>query len=158
MAQSFTPWMDNEAVARGEIYHHGPPMFIRDQMEGRRLRTAMDPSAEYPLGYTDTVGVTSRRDRLNTPPRSELNSGSFQRGVHAYTKVPTENYLWPIEFHLMSGIENQTTGRRFVSPVLRMFEQRLVNDGKPGPSITTDEVDPVAAHQMMLDRGRPPWH
>lgn len=97
----------------------------------RSAFAARTPDAAYPDGYLGNS--MSRRDRLFDTPLRDRNIGDRwnpadgQRGVHRAAAVPGEDYLWPVEFGLMSGLENQMTGQRFVPAGMTMFDEAHVN-------------------------------
>ena len=54
--------------------------------------------------------------------------------MHKGERLDLSSYLWPEEFNPMSGIINEATGMRWVSPAYGEEPVILANDGKPGPA------------------------
>jgi hypothetical protein len=155
-------WQTREHVLGLSPYEAGPPPHIRDALEAKRLQWRVQPGEDYPAGYLGTI--TSRRD----PRRDHVlrqNGRSYQRGVHAGSRVDLSYYLWPDEFNLMSGVMTEATGRRFTPPGAGVENLRLVNDGRPGPQdaavrnggVPATPVSPDIAVASQKIRDLPPW-
>lgn len=172
MAQSFTPWMGDQSMLIGQISGGYGPMspIPRDPLDAARGLYNRDPGAQYPDGYLGTMESNRQADKIvNHVYRSQR---AYNRGVHKGERLDQSEYLWPDEFNLMSGVENQRTGKRYVSPAMAEVAElgslqsqgRLINDGKPGPrdyGAMTDKQrmpvlpDPVRAE--ALRRMAPSW-
>ena len=175
--QAFSPWLDSpQDQLLGRTPHTGgPPVHIRDAMEARRMAWRFTPGEDHPAGYLSTNNG-SRHAKLTPLQRS--HGRSYQRGVHAGTRISPENYLWPAEFNMYSGLANQaTTGQRFVPYGMQDQEAQiangvqLVNDGKPGPQDSVMRMrsmdkgraayaPPVVSdveRRQALGRAIPPW-
>lgn len=162
---SFSNWQEGALERQIGLtpFEGGPPIHIRNALEAKRLAWRTTPGEDYPSGYLGTVSG-GRHERLTPVARSY--GRSYQRGVHAGSRVDMSYYLWPQEFHLMSGIENQArTGRRFVSAAYGEDTVVLTNDGRPGPQDNMGAkpnaqgvpVRPDVQRQADLRRGLPSW-
>lgn len=155
--RSFSPIQDTSHLAVAETGYGGPAPHFRSALEMDRLAWRRTPEATYPSGYLDSSMTTRREDRVQNA--IWRNQRSYTRGVHKGERVDMSEYLWPAEFNLMSGIVNETTGRRFVSPAMSVAPVMLTNDGKPGPAINADgtpaQINPDRAAQLA--KFRPPW-
>jgi hypothetical protein len=94
------------------------------------------------------------------------NQRPYDRGVHKDTRLDMSDYLWPEEFNLMSGIENELTGMRFVSAAYAIAPLQLTNRGKPntrdynqmtGRPDTGTPIQPDPERQAALRRMLPHW-
>lgn len=162
--RSTSLYRDSVAAQMGMGPNAGPEPLIRDQLEALRLAWRRMPEAEHPDGYLSTATSTRRADKVsNAIWRSQR---SYNRGTHKGTRIDMSDYLWPDEFNLQSGLEQQSVGRRYVSPAFTMEPVRLANDGRPGPRDEAGMMgrpntgvptipDPQRAAQMA--RHRPPW-
>lgn len=111
---SFTPWQTGPVAPGQEVINPATPTpWFRDPLD--RARSVLDertPGAQYPDGY---LGNTqSRRQRLTDPPPQARKP--TDRGVHRDAALQADDYAWPDEFNLLSGVQNQLRGVRYVSP------------------------------------------
>lgn len=153
-------WQTREHVLGLSPYEAGPPPHIRDAMEAKRLMWRVQPGEDYPAGYLGTI--TSRREPRRDNYIARQNGRSYQRGVHAGSRVDLSYYLWPEEFNLMTGVVNQATGRRFYPPGAGVENMRLINEGRPGPQDAAVRnggvpVTPDANVAAQHARDMPPW-
>jgi hypothetical protein len=154
-------WQTREHILGLSPYETGPPPHIRDALEAKRLMWRVQPGEDYPSGYLGTI--TSRREPRRDARVLRQNGRSYQRGVHAGSRVDLSYYLWPEEFNLMSGIVNQAaTGRRFTPPGAGVENIRLINEGRPGPQDAAVRnggvpVTPDANVAAQKTRDLPPW-
>lgn len=133
---------DDQSPLTGASPYIGPPPLYRDALDAARSMWRAEPSAHYPDGYIDSAITSRRADRIATA--IWRNQRAYSRGVHKGERLDMTDYLWPDEFNLMSGIQNEVTGRRYVSPAFGEDPVLLVNDGKPGPrDLTGGETQPV---------------
>lgn len=78
----------------------------------RMMQTGRAPQAQYPDGYLGTI-IDRRQDRVMVAVQGRLTQRSYQRGVHKGERIDTSDYYWRPELNLMSGIENEATGKRW---------------------------------------------
>lgn len=170
---TFTTWQDKSYPAGDSPFRSsevgGPQPYFHDDMDRRRSMWRATPEAQYPDGYLGTIN-TRRQDRLLQGLKQRTQNKPYTRGVHKGERRDPSDYLWPVEFNLMSGIENELTGRRYVIPGVGMeLGATLTNDGKPNanfmPTIrglpsrqgtvewNADDPD----RQAHLKRLAPPW-
>ena len=155
--RSFSQWQDLWSVFTGNSPNPGPMPHIRDAMDAERLAWRHTPEAMYPDGYLGTVG--GRRSGDNIRQRIWRDQRSYSRGVHKGERLDLSSYLWPEEFHPLSGIINEAyTGQRFVSAAYGEEPVILANDGKPGPhEIGTPVQINDAAWPDRLSQFLPSW-
>src|ERR1700761_2944352 len=120
---SFTQWqkLSPLGVGTGGDVPYGaqggnPPIHYHDIMDARRSG-AYGAAEPYPDGYLNSTH-DRREDRLEESgtqtyqPREAQRA--FARGVHKGERIPPENYYWPQELSLDSGIRRQAMfGTRF---------------------------------------------
>jgi hypothetical protein len=161
--QTVNNWFSMQEVALGlGVYGPGPNPQFRDALDAARLNWRQTPEGSYPDGYLGTVGGR-RGDKLRNAVWR--NQRPYDRGVHKDTRLDMSDYLWPEEFNLMSGVVNELTGLRYVSPAIAIGPLQLTNRGKPNtrdynnmtgrPDTGTPiQVDPgqQAAKRRMLPR------
>jgi hypothetical protein len=126
---SFTPWQNLSPMGVGQSgsvpygpQGGNPPVTYRDSLDARRSG-AYGLSTGYPDGYLDNLH-NRREGRLDSnggtagqlpAPDPRESQKAFSRGVHRGERIPPNEYFWPKEFSLMSGIARQAaTGERFV--------------------------------------------
>jgi hypothetical protein len=93
------------------------------------------PEATYPDGYLGTVN-SRRGDRLMDGLKARTANRPNTRGIHKGERIDTRDYLWPEEFNLWSGLEQQAEGHRFISPGLidgLLPDERYPTDRRVGP-------------------------
>ena len=163
-SQQINNWFSTQEVTLGlGVYGPGPNPSFRDNLDEARCNWRQTPEGSYPDGYLGTVG-NRRGDRL----RSAVwrNQRPYDRGVHKDSRLDMTDYLWPEEFNLLSGLINQTTGQRWVSPAYAIEPFRLVNRGNPnvrdfhgmtGRPNTGVPVQPDAERVAEKRRQMPPW-
>lgn len=157
--RSFSTHRDDQSPLGTSPYQGGPPVLYRDALDAKRVADGLSPSSSYPDGYLGTVN-TRREDRLGAPYRQD--GRAYRRGAHM-EKLNPQSYLWPQEFNLATGLEQQASGMRFVSPAMSEEVVMLRNDGRPGPrdpligrvDATPAPIDPDRAAQ--LSRLAPSW-
>lgn len=173
MTQSFTPWQPKDYPAGDAPFNvasmGGPQPYFRDELDWKRAGWRATPEAQYPDGYLGTIN-TRRQDRLLQGLKQRTTNKPYTRGIHKGERRDPSDYQWPLEFNLMSGLENQLTGMRYVSPGVGMENGSvLTNDGKPTPGFTPtirgvpgrsgqvewSQDDPD--RQGHLRRMAPPW-
>ena len=91
------------------------------------------------------------------------------RGIHKGERIDVQDYAWPQEFNLWSGLQQQMEGHRFVPPGLFEFlpDERYPTDRKVGPrgvpvgarnAMVGAPVGPVNPDRIPMLRGQaPPW-
>ena len=133
--QSFTQWASGQDMGSGADRQppliNGPVPFFRDAKDRRLAAFGATPDVQHPDGYLGTQPSTSRRSDKLLDSVHRQNHRSYSRGVHKGERINPGDYVWPEEFNLMSGLENQLTGRRWASAGAEPV--RLTNDGKAGP-------------------------
>lgn len=133
--QSFTQWMggtDNGAGADRPVGNDMSPVW-RSAKDRIMAAYRVTPEAQYPDGYLGTQGASTRRQDKLVDAVFRTNTRSYSRGVHKGERINPGDYLWPKEFNLMSGIENELTGMRYPTGTIGQEPVTLVNDGKAGP-------------------------
>lgn len=162
---SFSTVRPDQSNLTGPTQYGPAPILVRDPLDAARSLLNRDPDAQYPSGYIDS-GVNTRR----TDPQSSVslwNTRPYDRGASAHSKLSVDAYLWPAEFNLASGIENQMrTRQQYIAPAMAAGEPPiLVNDGRPNfrdsailadpntPLAGLPEADQVAAYRGLL----PSW-
>lgn len=164
MTRAFSTVREAQSPLTGPM-SYGPNPLVRDPLDGARSLIDRDPAAQYPSGYVDSAMTTRRSDPQTST--SLWNTKPYDRGVHAASKLDRGAYVWPEDFNLASGLENQfRTGRRYVAPGIAAGGEPniLMNDGKPGPrdSMMPNPNVPLAAQpdavQAQMLRGlAPSW-
>ena len=162
--QTQNNWFSMQEVELGiGVYGAGPNPYFRDALDAARCRWRQTPEGSWPDGYLGTVGGR-RGDKLNNAVWR--NQRPYDRGVHKDSRLDMTDYLWPEEFNLLSGLENQTTGQRWVSPAYAIEPIRLVNGGNRGPRDvagmtgrphTGVPVQPDPERVAEKRRSMPPW-
>jgi hypothetical protein len=127
--QTIDNWFSMQEVQLGlGVHGPGPNPSFRDALDAARLNWRQTPEGSYPDGYLGTVGGR-RGDKLRNAVWR--NQRPYDRGVHKDTRLDMSDYLWPEEFNLMSGIECEARGERFVSAAYAIAPLQLTNRGKP---------------------------
>jgi hypothetical protein len=121
-----------------------------------RVQWRQTPEATYPDGYLGTIN-SRRSDRLLDGLKQRTAAKPYTRGIHKGERRDPSDYLWPAEFNLWSGLENEARGLRWTPPGLGLdVGERLVNDGKnPDTWRYPDVHNPDRAAQ--LKKLAPPW-
>src|SRR5262245_28972174 len=162
--QTINQWLSMQEVALGlGVYGPGPNPSFRDALDAARCNWRQTPEGSYPDSYLGTIGGR-RQDKINVAVWR--NQRPYDRGVHKDSRLDMSDYLWHEEFNLMSGVMNEVTGQRWVSPAYSIEPLRLVNRGKPGPRDyyamtgrpnTGVPVQPDPERVAEKRRQLPPW-
>lgn len=99
---------------------YGPMPFAHNYLDAMRMNWRRTPEAVYPDGYLGTI-QTRRGDRLLDGLKARQQQRPYTRGIHKGERIDNRDYFWPEEFNLWSGLENEMTGMRYVSPNLGEF-------------------------------------
>jgi hypothetical protein len=87
--------------------------------EARSAFSRRTPEAQYPDGYLGVGGPPSRRQRLLDADNAVQSARKpTDRGVHRDAQLQAEDYIWPNEFNLYSGLEYEVAGMQFISPAM----------------------------------------
>lgn len=134
MPAAFSTSRDDQSPVVSTSLYTGPQPLMRDALDAARTLWRRTPEAQYPDGYVDSALTSRREDRVGTAVWRQ-NKRSYTRGVHKGERIDPSDYLWPSEFNLYSGLEQQAMGRRFVAAGIAEGQEPLLlrNDGKPGP-------------------------
>lgn len=151
MPKSFSQW--NTSNYRGsssqpdalEVQPGAPTPFYRDPLDqARSAFSKRTPEAQYPDGYLDVVH--SRRDRLMDGLKARSDRKPTDRGIHRDEHLQAEDYLWPEEFNMFSGLQAEMRGQRYVSPA-------MVTDAGLDKPQTSDPERVFALRQMAPSWG-----
>lgn len=129
---SFTNWQGGGPDTPGNSNSVlGPSPVYRSAKDQRLIAFGASPDTQYPDGYLGTEGASSRRQDKLLSAVHRTNTRPYSRGVHKGERINPGDYVWPAEFNLMSGIQSELEGVRFVSTGAEPVQ--LTNDGKEGP-------------------------
>ena len=136
MAQSFNPVQQRDYPGSIDAPFrvaetHGPTPFAHNYLDELRMNWRRTPEATYPDGYLGTIN-TRRGDRLMDGLKARTTQRPNTRGIHKGERMDQRDYFWPDEFHLLSGIETEMTGMRYVPPYLGEYlpDERYPTDRK----------------------------
>lgn len=76
----------------------------RDPLDAARSMATQDSA--YPDGYLGTI-TDRHQDKLLAKVQQRLNDRSYQRGVHVGSRVGRDQYFWPADLNMESGLERQ---------------------------------------------------
>ena len=167
-SSSFTQWQQNDYPGDPTFRPAetgGPQPVFRDPLDKLRSQWRSTPEAQYPDGYLGTLN-TRRQDRLLEGLKQRSQQRPYSRGIHKGDQRDMSDYLWPEEFNLMSGLVNEMSGLRYVSPGLSFEVEdqgggQLTNDGKPNAfnqgTINQVPSQPNPDRVAQLRRLAPPW-
>ena len=147
-ANTFTAWQtptDNLSMAQSPF---GPQPVFRNQKDQMLSGYRNTPDAQFPDGYLGNI--TNRRSDKIMGTIERQNKRPYTRGVHKGEKINSEDYLWPSEFNLQTGLKLQAKGQKFAPPGAEPVRQ--VADGKIGPRGITRTV--TSPEQMQIDKER----
>ena len=121
MAQSFNNWQGQDYPGGSAPFRvaetFGPVPRGRDYLDNLRMFWRRTPEAQYPDGYLGTIN-TRRGDRLMDNLKARQQNRPNSRGIHKGERIDATDYQWTAEFNLMSGLEAEAHGIKFVSPGL----------------------------------------
>ncbi len=124
---------------------------FRDAKDRQLAAWGSSPDTQYPDGYLGSPATNTRRQDKVLNSVARTNTRSYSRGVHKGERINPGDYIWPDEFNLMSGLENQAvTGLKFVSTGAEPVH--LTNDGKAGPRGIPRGLDRPQQEQIDLQR------
>lgn len=72
-----------------------------------RMGAGQMPDAQYPDGYLGNY-QSKQAGKL----KDRMGDRSYQRGVHKFVQMPPDEYRWPDDFNLESGLRNQAVTAR----------------------------------------------
>jgi hypothetical protein len=92
------------------------------------------PEAQYPDGYLGTI-PSRRGDRLMDGLKARTTNKPYTRGVHKGERIDQDDYFWPEEFNLWTGLEYEAEGIRFFPPGIlnELEDERYPTDRRVGP-------------------------
>lgn len=146
-----------------------PLVGFRSVLDARiSMATGKTPEAQYPDGYLGSV-IDRREDKLLQTVRN--NARSYTRGVHKGSKIASQDYFWPDDFHPYTVMEKRMAnprGKKWApqgNPI-----ERLAHGGKfltqseanmlrqemnlpPDPSMRS--VDPIIRREQF--KNLPTW-
>ena len=168
---SFTPYQHSNQYPAGDAPFRqaetfGPVPRGHDYLDDLRMNWRRTPNAEYPDGYLGTV-PSRRGDRLMDGLKQRMNNRPYTRGVHKGERIDHQDYFWPEEFNLWSGLQQQAEGHRFIPPGLFEFlpDERYPTDRRVGPrgvpigarnAMVGAPVGPVNPDRIPMLRGMAP--
>lgn len=148
-ANTFTSWSSpSQPPDAGSLPLLGPAPVFRNQKDQRLAAFGATPDAQYPDGYLGTI--TNRREDKTLAKIARQNQRQYSRGVHKGERVNPGDYIWPDEFNLFTGLQNQIQGKRF-APV-GAEPVTLVNDGKSGIRGVPRSLDRPDAQVVDMER------
>jgi hypothetical protein len=98
----------------------GPTPRGHDYLDTLRMNWRRTPNAEYPDGYLGTI-PSRRGDRLMDNLKQRMANRPNTRGIHKGERIDAQDYFWPPEFNLWTGLQQQAEGHRFVPPGMGEF-------------------------------------
>ena len=131
----------------------GPQPFYRNELDAMRSMWKRTPNAEYPDGYLGTI-QTRRHDRLYDGLKARQNNKPYMRGVHKGERLDKRDYQWPDEFNLMSGLQYEAAGYRFVPPGVLMEVGELAGTQRLGASPPEASIEDVPKRGVPGGRNR----
>ena len=170
---SFSQWQQSNQYPAGTAPFRvaetfGPVPRGHDYLDTLRMNWRRTPNAEYPDGYLGTI-PSRRGDRLMDGLKARMNNRPYTRGVHKGERIDQQDYFWPPEFGLWTGLERQTTGLRWVPPGIGNYleDERYPTDRRVGPrgvpvgarnAMVGAPGGPVSPDRIPMLRGQaPPW-
>lgn len=136
-------------------------VLYRDELDMRRaqnrLGSARTPGSQWPDGYLGTAIKSRRQDRMLNQTGVRVTQKAYQRGVHKGERIDPADYMWPDDFHPMSGLHAQAEGVQWTATSIPV-ETHLTAQGKPLPRGSTSlvEINPYGPKQGMKSL-RPNW-
>lgn len=148
-ANTFTSWNSpSQPPDSGSLPLLGPAPVFRNQKDQRLAAFGASPDTAHPDGYLGTI--TNRRQDKVMGAIARQNQRSYTRGVHKGERINPGDYVWPSEFNLQTGLQNQLKGKRFApvgaEPVI------LTNDGKVGPKGVPQNLDRPQQQAIDMER------
>ena len=146
----------------------GPTPRGHDYLDNLRMYWRRTPEAQYPDGYLGTLN-TRRGDRLLDSLKQRLNNRPYTRGIHKGERINYDDYFWPPEFNLWTGLEFQAAGIRFFPPGMGEYlpDERYPTDRRVGPRSVPvgsrqtnvgQPAQPTNPDRIPTLRGQaPPW-
>jgi len=165
VAESFTPWHVGQHPgdpAFNIASQGGPQPVWRDYYDFRRSGWRSTPEAQYPDGYLGTIH-TRREDRLLNSLKQRQMQRPYSRGIHKGDRRDVNDYFWPPEFNLWTGLEHQAAGIKFAPPGLgqEWADSHMVNSARRGlrglPSQAPPSSVGVRERNLSLVRLAPPY-
>lgn len=99
---------DNPGILPGSNYGNGGTtgaVQYRGPLDAARAAKGQLSQAEFPDGYLGNI-IDRRQGKLEDL-QTRLTDRSYQRGVHKGSKIDPDEYYWPTEVGLMSGVQRQ---------------------------------------------------
>ncbi len=130
--QTFSDWQGgyDPQADKNSMALLGPTPTFRSVKDRQLVAFGASPDTQYPDGYLGGMDANRRQDKLMKAVQ-RTQTRPYSRGIHKGERINPGDYVWPKEFNLMSGLENQLTGMRFASQGAEPVQ--LTNDGKAGP-------------------------
>src|SRR5215510_11759989 len=138
MAQSFTGWQSRDYPGGNAPFRvaetFGPAPRGHDYLDNLRMYWRRTPEAMYPDGYLGTI-PSRRGDRLLDNLKQRQQNRPYTRGIHKGERIDQQDYFWPPEFNLWTGLEMEAAGVRYSPPGLAEWlpNERYPTDRRVGP-------------------------
>ena len=98
--------------------------------------------------------------------KARTTNRPYTRGVHKGERIDRQDYFWPQEFNLWSGLEAEMEGIKFFPPGLlnQLPDERYPTDRKVGPRgvpkgqrYVNTLPKPMPGREAVLREQAPPW-